>query len=82
MRSIYILEAIGIIGSIMILGAFALNSFGAIASTSLSYQMMNLIGGIAFIYYTLKKTAWSSLVVNFAWVLISVVALYRIFSRG
>jgi hypothetical protein len=77
-----ILEAIGVLGSIMVLGAFGLNSFGVVASTSIVYQVMNLVGGAAFVYYTFKKTAWSSLVVNVAWVVIAIVALYRIFFLG
>ncbi|HXK38078.1 MAG TPA: hypothetical protein VJ579_03350 [Candidatus Paceibacterota bacterium] len=77
-----LLEAIGVLGSIMVLGAFALNSFGVVESSSTVYQIMNLVGGSAFVYYTFKKTAWSSLVVNVAWVIIALVALYRIFFLG
>ncbi len=77
-----ILEAIGVLGAIMVLGAFGLNSFSVVSSTSVFYQLMNLVGGAAFVYYTFKKTAWSSLVVNIAWVLIAFVALYRILFLG
>ena len=79
MENTTVIEAIGVLGTIMVLGAFALNSFSVIASTSLVYQSMNFVGGTAFIYYTYKKTAWSSMVVNIAWAVISIIALYRIF---
>lgn len=77
-----ILEAVGVLGAIMVLGAFGLNSFGVVQSTSVVYQLMNLVGGCAFIYYTFKKAAWSSLVVNIAWAVIAIVALFRIFFLG
>jgi hypothetical protein len=45
-------ESIGWIASILIVGAFALNSFGKIESTSKLYQLANLIGGIFFVVNT------------------------------
>lgn len=74
-----IIEAIGLLGAILILAAFGLNSFGVVGATSIGYQLMNLIGGSAFVFYTFKKAAWSSMVVNIVWAIIAIIALYRIF---
>jgi hypothetical protein len=74
-RSIFI-ETVGIYGICMILGAYFLNSFGFVPSDATSYQLMNLTGGIAFIYYTIVKRAWASLVVNVAWAIIAGVSLF------
>lgn len=75
----HIIEVVGIYGIIMVLGAYFLNSFGFIASSDVWYQLMNLTGGAAFVYYTVKKQAWASLVVNVAWVLIAVTSLAKMF---
>ncbi len=72
-----ILEIIGAYGMIMILGAYGLNSFGYVESENFWYQMMNLTGGFAFVYYTWNKKAWASLGVNVVWVIIAALALVQ-----
>lgn len=64
---------------IMIIGAYFLNSFGFVLATNVWYQLMNLTGGLAFIYYTLAKQAWASLVVNSVWAVIAAVSLWKLF---
>jgi hypothetical protein len=71
-------ETIGWIASILIVGAFALNSFGKIASTSKLYQIANLVGGIFFIVNTVYHKAYPSAVVNVVWVIIAVSALLKL----
>ncbi len=71
-------ETIGWIASILIVGAFALNSFGKIASTSKLYQLANLVGGIFFIVNTVYHEAYPSAVVNVVWVIIAVSALLKL----
>ena len=75
---VIILESIGIYGIVMVLGAYALNTFGYLTAKDLRYQLMNLTGGAAFVYYTLIKMAWASLFVNVVWVVIAVFGLWRI----
>jgi hypothetical protein len=70
-------ETIGWIASILIVGAFALNSFGKITSTSKLYQLANLVGGIFFIVNTVHHKAYPSAVVNVVWVIIAVSALLK-----
>ena len=57
-------ETIGWIASILIVGAFALNSFGKIPATSKLYQLANLVGGIFFIVNTVYHKAYPSAIVN------------------
>ena len=71
-------ETIGWIASILIVGAFAMNSFGKIASTSKLYQLANLTGGIFFIVNTVYHKAYPSAVVNVVWVIIAVSALLKL----
>jgi hypothetical protein len=76
-----ILEAVGVYGIVMVLGAYALNTFGYVTASNTKYQLMNLTGGMAFIYYTLVKTAWASLFVNIVWVVIAFFGLWRILHK-
>ena len=71
-------ETIGWIASILIVGAFALNSFGKIDSTSKLYQLANLIGGIFFIVNTVYHEAYQSAFVNVVWVIVAIVALLKL----
>jgi hypothetical protein len=71
-------ETIGWLASILIVGAFALNSFGKIDATSKVYQLANLIGGICFIINTIYHKAYPSAVVNVVWVVIAIVALLKL----
>ena len=72
------IETIGWIASILIVGAFALNSFGKIPATSKWYQLANLVGGIFFIVNTVYHKAYPSAVVNVVWVIIAVSALIKL----
>lgn len=71
-------EIIGWIASLLIVGAFALNSFGKIASTSKIYQIVNLVGGIFFIVNTIYHKAYPSAFVNVVWVMIAISALLKL----
>lgn len=71
-------ETIGWIASILIVGAFALNSFGKLASTSKLYQLANLFGGIFFIVNTVYHKAYPSAVLNVVWVIIAISALLKL----
>ena len=71
-------ETIGWIASILIVGAFAMNSFGKTDSTSKIYQLANLTGGIFFIINTVYHKAYPSAVVNVVWVIIAISALIKL----
>ncbi len=70
-------EIIGWIGSILIVGAFALNALNKISSTSINYQLANLFGAICFIINTLEHKAYPSVFVNVVWVVIAVIAIIK-----
>lgn len=71
-------EIIGWIASFLIVGAFALNSFGKIASSSKIYQVANLVGGVFFIINTIYHKAYPSAFVNVVWVVIAISALMKL----
>lgn len=70
-------EIIGWIGSVLIVGAFALNALDKISSTSNNYQIANLLGGICFIINTLEHKAYPSVFVNVVWVIIAMIAILK-----
>jgi hypothetical protein len=72
-----IIEILGWIGSIMILAAYGLNSYQKIQSDSWTFLLLNSIGGIFLIVYTVHKEAYANTFINIAWVVIAVPALLR-----
>ena len=72
-----LVEIIGWIGSIGILLAYGLNSYQKIRSGSLAFSLLNLIGGIFLMIYTIYKDAFANTFVNLVWVIIAMIALGR-----
>jgi hypothetical protein len=63
--------------ALLILGSYALLSFGKIQARSPVYQFMNLIGAIGFIINCAWNGAWPSVALNVVWVGIAIYALRR-----
>jgi hypothetical protein len=76
MNSILI-EIIGWIGSVLILGAYFLNINGKLKSTSPAYIISNLLAGVFFTINTFVHQAYPSMIVNIVWVLIAVMAMFK-----
>ena len=72
-----IVEIIGWIGSVLIVGAYFLNINGKLKSSSVIYIISNLIGGIFFSINTFVHRAFPSMVVNIIWVIIAIAALMK-----
>lgn len=72
-------ETLGWAGAVMLLAAFALTSYGIWAGTSMEYQLLNLVGSVLLAIYTYLKRAYPNTVLNVIWVVISMVAILRIF---
>ena len=72
-----IVEIIGWIGTILIVGAYFLNINGKVKSTSVPYILANLAGGILFSIYTYAHRTYPNMVVNVVWVAIAVAALMK-----
>lgn len=72
-----IVEMIGWIGTILIVGSYFLNINGKIKSTSIPYILSNLVGGILFSIYTYAHRTYPNMVVNVIWVVIAVAALLK-----
>lgn len=76
----YAKEAIGWVGALFSLTAFSMNSLNMISSQSMEYLMMNIIGCFFLIMYAVFKKAYASWVLNSIWLLMTAVALIKIYS--
>lgn len=73
-----LIEILGWIGSFQILAAYGLNSYQKIKSDSWSFLLLNTIGGILLIVYTVHKQAYANTFINIAWVVIAIPAMLRL----
>lgn len=73
-----LITTLGWIGSLLVIGAYALNSYQKIKSDSLVFQLLNLVGGILLIINSVYKEAYPFTFINSVWVLIAIPAIFRI----
>lgn len=76
------LEFIGWTGTLMILAAFVLNSFGVIESQSYMYQLLNLVGAIGIMAISLYKKVYQTVALNVVWACIALIAIINIVRGG
>lgn len=72
-----LIEVIGWIGAVLIVGSYFLNINGKLKASSGPYIISNLLGGIFFTINTLVHHAYPSMIVNIIWVIIAIAALFR-----
>ncbi|MEY4052911.1 MAG: hypothetical protein EB092_04995 [Chitinophagia bacterium] len=72
-----LVEIIGWIASVLIVGSYALNITGKLAATSKLYVLANIIGGLFFVVNTYYHQAYPSMLVNTIWVIIAIVMLSK-----
>ena len=72
-----LVEILGWIGSVLIVGSYALNITGRLAATSKLYVFANIIGGIFFVVNTYFHQAYPSMFVNIVWVIIAILMLNK-----
>jgi hypothetical protein len=71
-------EAAGWAGALLILSGYALITTGRLTGKSLLYQGINVFGAAGFAINGWWHAAWPSAVLNIVWLLIGVVASWRI----
>ena len=67
-----LIEVMGWIASVLIVGSYALNITGKLSASSKSYVLANIIGGIFFVVNTYFHKAYPSMFVNVIWVIIAI----------
>jgi hypothetical protein len=68
-------EIVGWTGAALILGAYALLSAGKVRGESVTYHMMNMLGGVALLLNSAWNGAMPSAALNLIWTGIAVYAL-------
>ncbi len=81
MHNFNVLEALGWVGALLLVGAYALNSNGWMASDGLTYQLLNLAGSLVLMYYTYQKKAYPNTILNLVWAFIGLIAIAKIWLR-
>lgn len=67
-----LIEMLGWIASVLIVGSYALNITGKLAASSKIYVLANIIGGVFFVVNTYFHKAYPSMFVNVVWVIIAI----------
>ena len=67
-----LIEVLGWIASVLIVGSYALNITGKLSASSKIYVLANIIGGIFFVVNTYYHQAYPSMFVNVIWVIIAI----------
>jgi hypothetical protein len=72
-------DFVGIIGVCILLISYFLLSTNRISSTDIRYPLCNLIGSSLVLFSLLFTFNLASMVIECAWMLISLIGIYRIF---
>ena len=72
-----LVEIMGWIGSVLIVGSYALNITGKLEATHKLYVLANILGGLFFVVNTYFHQAYPSMFVNIVWVIIAIVMLSK-----
>jgi hypothetical protein len=73
-----IIEIYGWLGTISIIGAYALVSFSFIESSSLVYQVLNLFGALGIVFSSYMKKNMQPVILNIFWGLIALIAIVNL----
>lgn len=74
---IYFVDIAGWTGALLLLLAYGLVSAGRVASGSVSYQVMNILGAVGVVVNSGWNGALPSVAVNILWILIGAATLFR-----
>lgn len=75
------ITALGWIGSVAVIAAYALNSLQKIKSDSISFQLLNLCGAVLLIINSVFKEAYPFTFINTVWAIIAIVSIVRMMQK-
>lgn len=76
-----LIDILGWVGSVLVVAAYGLNTYKKIASDSFAFYLMNIIGGIFLVIYSMEKGAYANTFINIVWVIIAVPAVLKLWQR-
>lgn len=71
------IDIAGIIGAILVVGAYFLNQIGRLPSESLVFPIVNMIGSALIVWSLLYDFNAGAFVIEACWVLISLIGIIR-----
>lgn len=77
-----LIDILGWIGSVLLIAAYALNSYQKIKSDSFTFLVLNIVAGIFLIIYSWYYTAFANTFINIVWVIIAVPALIKLLRKA
>lgn len=73
-----LVEVLGWYGTVAIVGAYALVSFGVLDAETMYYQLLNGTGAVGIVLVSLHKRAYQPAVLNMVWTGIALLAILRL----
>lgn len=71
-----VIEILGWIGAFLVVGVFALSNLNILPTTSIFYQILNIIGSILLTAISAKKKVWQGFVANLIWAIFSIIGMF------
>ena len=68
-------DIVGWCGAVLLLAAFALNSFGYLGRNDATYQLMNLFGAVGILLDAYKRRDYPAAALNVVWAIIAIGAI-------
>jgi hypothetical protein len=75
------IQAVSIVGAILILLPFAASQFQKLSTGSLAYQAMNLIGSAALTVVAVIESQYGFILLEGTWALVSAAGLIRVLGQ-
>lgn len=78
MNAFSIEQLVSLLGALLVLAAFAGNTFGWMNNRSAGYQLLNLVGAMGLGYAAVVGRQYGFILLQGTWALVSLVSLARI----
>jgi hypothetical protein len=75
------IDLIGTLGMLLLLGAFLANAMGRLSSSGVTYHVLNALGAGTLAWYSVQLGVWVFAVLESAWALAALWNLVRAFGR-